>query len=105
MSTRRAHLSRERCASGNAAPAALTGFLHSLAKQQGSTAPLVRIQTLGAANGEIVNGSATLEIALLTFLTVFWITFAALAIAAFLRRRLRERDTVPYFDSRPPTPS
>ena len=64
---------------GNEASLALTAFLHSLASQQGSSAPLVTIRTLGPASGEVVNGSATIEIALLTFLTVFWITFAALA--------------------------
>lgn len=78
---------------GNEASLALTAFLHSLASQQGSSAPLVTIRTLGPASGEVVNGSATIEIALLTFLTVFWITFAALAIARFLRRRQRERQT------------
>lgn len=87
---------------GNVAPLALTDFLHRLASQQGSTAPLVRIQTLGPANGEIVNASATLEIALLTFLTLFWITFAALAITAYLRRRGRERGA--GYASRTPTP-
>jgi hypothetical protein len=74
---------------GNASPLALTDYLRSLASQQGSTAPLVRIEPLGAASGSIANGSATLEIALLTFLTVFWIAFGALAAGAYLRRRRR----------------
>ena len=71
---------------GNSAPLALADFLKSLARQQGSSDPLVRLQPLGPARGGVVNASATPEIALLTFLTFFGLTFAALASVGRLRR-------------------
>lgn len=73
----------------NAAPVALTGYLQTLARSEQSTTPLVHLQSLGGARGGVVNGGATLEIAVLTFLTFFCISFATLSVAARLIARRR----------------
>ena len=44
------------CLANSAAPA-LTEYLKTLAHDQGSTAPLVRVQTLGTASASVVNGA------------------------------------------------
>ena len=75
----------------NSAPLALAGYLKSIASQQGSTQPLVHLQTLGPARGGIVNGRATAEIALLTFLTFFGLAFAALVTVGRIRRQRQQR--------------
>lgn len=64
---------------GNAAPVALTSYLGSLARAEGSAGPLVQVQPLGPARADIANSGATVTIAFLTF-----ITFFALAIVAML---------------------
>ena len=83
----------------NVAPVALTGYLHSLAQQEGSTATLVELRPLGPARGAIVNGGATLTIAILTFLTFFGLAFAAIAGAGRVRKGVRsgvaDRETKP----------
>jgi hypothetical protein len=75
----------------NNAPLALTDYLTSLAKQEGSSEPLMHLQTLGPARGGIVNGGATPTVALMTFLTFFGLSLAALVTAGRLRRRRRSR--------------
>ncbi len=75
----------------NNAPLALGNYLRSLASREGSALPLVHLQTLGPAQGGIVNGGATPEIAFLTFITFFGLTFAALVAVRWIRRRRRAR--------------
>jgi hypothetical protein len=74
----------------NTAPVALTAYLKDLARQEGSTDPLVQLRPLGPARGGIVNGGATPEVAFLTFLTFFGLTVAALKTLVLFRRRGRE---------------
>ena len=72
----------------DAAPAALTDYMETLAFEQdfdfGQTAD---IQPLGSARGSIVNGGATVTIAVLTWVTVFGLLFGALLGIGLLRRR------------------
>ena len=91
----------------NAAPLALTDYLRSLAQQQGSHAPLVTLQPLGPARGGVVNSSATLVVAVLTFLTVFWLAFAGVVVVGrLLRRRGAARpDAVAAALTAPPAPA
>ena len=77
-SMRRRHRLRRRSAWRTTRPLALADYLKSLASQQGSTQPIVHLQPLGPARGGVVNARATPEIALLTFLTFFGLSFAAL---------------------------
>jgi hypothetical protein len=71
----------------NAAPLALTDYLKSLASQEGSIDPLVQLEPLGPARGAVANPGATPEIAMLTFLTFFGLSFVALLALGSLRRR------------------
>lgn len=69
----------------NAAPVALTDYLQSLAGAQGlSDESLTQLTSLGGARGGVANGGATMMIALLTFLTLFGISFALLIGAEHL---------------------
>lgn len=72
---------------GNAAPVALTNYLGRIARAEGSTTPLVHVQTLGPARGDVANSGATVIIAFLTFLTFFALSVVALLGIGRLRRR------------------
>jgi O-Antigen ligase len=88
----------------NTAPIALHAYLQTLAAQEDSTQPLVSLNPLGPAQGAVVNGSATLEVAFLTFLTVFCLTLAGLHAIRWLRRRRGARAEAPGDASAPTDP-
>lgn len=90
----------------NAAPIALTDFMRSVASQEHSNGPLVRLQLLGPARGGVVNAGATVTIAVLTFLTFFGLSFAALlAVSRPRRRRQAARSDQPAPPLMPPEPT
>jgi hypothetical protein len=79
------------CVADAAAPA-VTDYMRVLAQAKGISQDKVeRVQPLGPARGGPVDGGATVTIAFLTFLTMFGLTFAALAGAGRLRRRRAQR--------------
>jgi hypothetical protein len=77
----------------NAAVSGMGDYLRDLARAQGfrQEQPVV-LRQLGAARGGVVNGSASMSIAFVTFLTVFALSCGALFGLARLRRRRPEGD-------------
>jgi hypothetical protein len=69
------------------APVALNEWVEKLGKQH-DLAPnqVMSVRTLGPARGAIANGGATVMIAMLTFITMFGLSFAVLLGAIRLRR-------------------
>lgn len=81
-----------------AASLGLGDYLRSVAERQGVPAQeLPQLRVLGSPRGGITNSKAKIEIAGLTFITAFALSFVVLLL--LLRRRLRGADTE---ESRPP---
>jgi hypothetical protein len=78
----------------NAAPVVLGAYLRGLARDEGSTDPVMRLD--GSARGAVVDGGATVTIAVLTFVTIFGLSFALLvALARLVAWRHRPRPEAP----------
>ncbi len=72
----------------DATPLALADYMKRLGAEQGVPARLFAdVQPLGPARGSVVNGGATVTIAVLTFVTVFGLLFGGLLGIDRLRRR------------------
>jgi hypothetical protein len=71
----------------DAAPLALTDYLRGLAHTEKSNSQLVRLRPLGPARGGVVNGGATIMVAVLTFVTFFALALVALRTVERTRRR------------------
>ncbi len=78
----------------DAAPAALSDYLRGLARAEGTPELAMRLE--GSARGAVVNGGATVTIAVLTFVTIFGLSFALLvALARLIAWRHRPRHEPP----------
>ena len=81
---------------GDATVLGLRDYLRDLAGRQGfPESKQARVSQLGAAQGAVVSGHATLLIGGLTFLVAFGLTFAGLWALVRLRRRRQPLVTIP----------
>lgn len=82
----------------DAAPAALHDYLEDLARAEGSAERVMRLDG-STARGAVVNGGATETIAVLTFVTVFGLSYALLvALMRLIAWRHRPRRAAPLDD-------
>lgn len=80
----------------NAAIDGLRDYLEDTAKVAGTPdAKRVRLQQLGRAEGDVINGGIRIQLALLTFLVVFGLSAATAILLARVRRGWREADGAP----------